>query len=148
MKPYYERGGVTIYNADCRDVLPYLADVHLVGKGQVFLRQRRQLAESSRAGHSAVRSRTRCDQERYFDMRCTRCTGPMLRVGFDETFRCLWCGHTDDPPSKEIWVPGERQKSADLHPERMHRNLAFTKRERTRPHAGFEALYESMKAAR
>ena len=30
MKPYYDDGRVTIYNADCRDVLPSLADVGLV----------------------------------------------------------------------------------------------------------------------
>ena len=24
MKPYFERDGITIYNADCRDVLPTL----------------------------------------------------------------------------------------------------------------------------
>lgn len=30
MKPYYERGGHVIYNADCREVLPGLAPVDLV----------------------------------------------------------------------------------------------------------------------
>ena len=30
MKPYYEENGITIYNADCREVLPYLPRVDLV----------------------------------------------------------------------------------------------------------------------
>ena len=30
MKPYYDHGGITIYNADCRDVLPGLGPVDLV----------------------------------------------------------------------------------------------------------------------
>ena len=30
MKPYYEQDGITIYNADCRDVLPTLEPVDLV----------------------------------------------------------------------------------------------------------------------
>lgn len=30
MTPYYERGGITIYHADCRDVLPLLAEVDVV----------------------------------------------------------------------------------------------------------------------
>jgi DNA modification methylase len=30
MRPYYERGGITIYNADCRDVLPALREVDVV----------------------------------------------------------------------------------------------------------------------
>ena len=30
MKPYYEDGSVTIYNGDCRDVLPTLQPVHIV----------------------------------------------------------------------------------------------------------------------
>jgi site-specific DNA-methyltransferase (adenine-specific) len=30
MQPYYERDGITIYNADCRDVLPRLGQVDLV----------------------------------------------------------------------------------------------------------------------
>jgi len=30
VKPYYEHGGITIYNADCRDVLPAIATADLV----------------------------------------------------------------------------------------------------------------------
>jgi len=30
MKPYYERGGITIYHGDCRDILPQLEGVDLV----------------------------------------------------------------------------------------------------------------------
>ena len=30
MKPYYEQDGITIYNGDCRDVLPWLAPVDLL----------------------------------------------------------------------------------------------------------------------
>ena len=30
MKPYYSEKGISIYNADCRDVLPYLEPAHLV----------------------------------------------------------------------------------------------------------------------
>ena len=30
LKPYYEEDGITIYNADCREVLPYLPKVDLV----------------------------------------------------------------------------------------------------------------------
>jgi len=30
MKPYYDKDGITIYNADCRDVLPTLEHVNLV----------------------------------------------------------------------------------------------------------------------
>lgn len=30
MKPYYEENGITIYNADCRDVLPLLSPAQLV----------------------------------------------------------------------------------------------------------------------
>ncbi len=30
MKPYYERGGVTIFHGDCRDILPQLESVDLV----------------------------------------------------------------------------------------------------------------------
>jgi site-specific DNA-methyltransferase (adenine-specific) len=30
MKPYYEENGITIYHADCRDVLPHLPQVDLV----------------------------------------------------------------------------------------------------------------------
>ena len=29
MKPYYEHGGITIYHADCRDILPTLPKVQL-----------------------------------------------------------------------------------------------------------------------
>jgi len=29
-KPYYERGGITIYHGDCRDILPHLGPVDLV----------------------------------------------------------------------------------------------------------------------
>ena len=30
MKPYYEHAGITIYHADCREVLPLLAGVQLI----------------------------------------------------------------------------------------------------------------------
>ena len=30
MKPYYDHNGITIYNADCREVLPELDKVDLV----------------------------------------------------------------------------------------------------------------------
>ena len=30
MKPYYEHAGITIYHADCRDILPQLEPVDLV----------------------------------------------------------------------------------------------------------------------
>ena len=30
IEPYYEQDGITIYNADCRDVLPQLERVDLV----------------------------------------------------------------------------------------------------------------------
>lgn len=30
MKPYYERGGITIYHGDCREIMPTLANVGLV----------------------------------------------------------------------------------------------------------------------
>lgn len=30
LRPYYDHGGITIYNADCLDVLPYLAEVDCV----------------------------------------------------------------------------------------------------------------------
>lgn len=54
-KPYYEQDGITIYNADCREILPHLPKVDLVltdppygiasvwkgGQGQIKRRNRR-----------------------------------------------------------------------------------------------------------
>ena len=45
MKPYYEHGGVTIYHADCRDVLPSLAVDHIITDPPY--------SERTHAGHDA-----------------------------------------------------------------------------------------------
>lgn len=108
MKPYYEQDGITIYHADCRDVLPTLADgsVDLVltdppyglqdGKGKVGKRG------------DAIGDLVTGDWDKDLPLEWLAYAANLLKPG-------RWCvAFTDNLSVKAVW---DAMENAGLHPK-------------------------------
>ncbi len=86
-KPYYERGGITIYHGDCREILPTLPSVDLVLTDPPY-----GIGWEPRINHQDAPWK---DTERL-----------SIRPSLKGRYHCIWGGNyfTDELPPTESWL--------------------------------------------
>lgn len=109
IKPYYDHDGITIYNADCREVLPQLDKVDLVltdppygiGENAHRVKSRTKLAKTTDYGD--------------FDWDSEPASDELINASIDAGTQCIiWGGNYFNVPPSRGWLVWDKENSGNF----------------------------------